>query len=211
MSTKSHKSSYLSEVNLKETNALLVSLSHLANDKNIPIIQPEGLAFLKQIILLKKARHILEIGTAIGYSSIAMASLDKHIKIDTIERNQTLYDEAKKHIASSPYKNQISLHFGDALELEFNTDKEYDLIFIDAAKAQNRVLFEKYEKYLHDEGVIIVDNLLFHDLVNGRPGSRNLRQLVRKIDDFNRYIVNRSDYSTTIYPIGDGMSLSIKR
>ncbi len=211
MSTKSRKDSYLSELNLKETNPLLVSLSHLATRENIPIIQPEGLAFLRQIIRLKAIRTILEIGTAIGYSTIAMASVHPAIRIDSIERNQTLYEKAKAHISDSPYAKQIQLYCADALDFAVAGERTYDLIFIDAAKAQNQKLFEKYEKHLRNDGVMIVDNLLFHDLVHDRPDSRNLRALVRKIDAFNRYLIAREDFDTTIYPIGDGMSLSIKR
>ncbi len=212
MSKKSPKEHYLSEVNLKETNPVLVSLSHLAEKRHIPIIQPEGLAFLKQVIQLRDIKKILEIGTAIGYSTIGMASVNDTIQINTIERNQTLFNEAREIIKNTSYNPQITMHLGDAVEEEFAFNTTFDLIFIDAAKAQNRKLFEKYERFLNPKGIIIVDNLLFHDMVSTQhTTSRNLRALTRKIDEFNRYIINREDYDTTIYPIGDGMSLSIKR
>ena len=207
----SHKNTYLSEVNLKETNPLLVSLSHLAQQQNIPIIHPEGLAFLRQLIRLKEIVSILEIGTAIGYSSMGMAMVDSNIKISTIERNEERYLFAKNQIENSPYKDQITLYKGDALTDDLGIEGPFDMIFIDAAKAQNRTLFERYESLLSKRGIIVVDNLLFHEIVGTKPASRNLRALIRKIDEFNHYIVKREDYHTYLYPIGDGMSLSIKR
>jgi predicted O-methyltransferase YrrM len=87
---------------------------------------------------------------------------------------------------------------------------EFDLIFIDAAKSQSIKFFEKYETLLTDKGVIVTDNLLFHDLFNQEVRDRNLRQLLRKIDTFNKYVVEKEGYNTYIYTLGDGMSLSIK-
>ena len=88
---------YLSNINVKETNEILVSLSTFASENNVPIITKEGIRFLNQIISISKSKRILEIGTAIGYSSINMA-LNNSVEIVTIERNEEMYSIANENI-----------------------------------------------------------------------------------------------------------------
>jgi len=201
---------YLSNKNKKETNELLVSLRRYANEHKVPIITFEGINFLNQIIRLKEAKRILEIGTAIAYSSINMVT-SNDCYVTTIERDEKMYKEALKNIKSAGLEDKINVIFNDALEVDETNLGEFDLIFIDAAKAQSIKFFEKYEKLLSSKGVIVTDNLVFHGLVIAEIKDRNLKQLVRKIDTFNDYVVSLEEYDTFIYPIGDGMSVSIKR
>ena len=201
---------YLSNINLKETNKQLVSLRAYAKEFKVPVITVEGINFLNQIIELRGVKSILEIGTAIGYSSINMA-LHNDCVITTIERDPKMVELASKNIEEAKLNNKIKVSFKDALEVDESTLGKFDLIFIDAAKAQSVKFFEKYENNLNDKGIIITDNLLFHDLVVAEIKDRNLKQLVRKIDTFNKYVVSKEGYNTYIYNVGDGMSLSIKR
>lgn len=201
---------YLENINIKETNAQLVSLRMYATKHKVPIITYEGICFLNQIIKLRQAKNVLEIGTAIGYSSINMA-LHNDVTITTIERSDEMFEIAKRNIEEAHLEDRIHQIFGDALEVEETTLGAFDLIFIDAAKSQSIKFFEKYKKLLTKKGVIVTDNLLFHDLVVADIKDRNLRQLVGKIDRFNKYIVEQPDFDTFIYHIGDGMSLSIKK
>ena len=201
---------YLQNINKKETNPKLVSLSTFAHSNKVPIITPEGIRFLTQVIKLRNVKRVLEIGTAIGYSSINMA-FNTGCNVVTIERDQKMYDLAIKNIKSMELEDKIEVVFGDALEVDETTLGLFDMIFIDAAKAQSIKFFEKYETLLTDTGVIVTDNLLFHGLVTETIKDRNLRQLVRKIDRFNKYVVEREEYDTFIYELGDGMSLSIKK
>ncbi len=201
---------YLNTINPKETEPSFVSLRRYAQTYNVPILTYEDILFLKQLIRLKHVKRILEIGTAIGYSATHMASVDESIHVTTIERDMTMIKKAQETFLNSPYKDQITLIEGDALEVSINPDLPYDLIFIDAAKAQSQRFFERFEPYLAQQGIIVTDNLLFHGyLVKAHP-SKRLLQLTKKIDAFNHYLMKRKDYDTVIYPIGDGMSVSIK-
>ena len=108
-------------------------------------------------------------------------------------------------------EDRINLIFKDALDISIN-DK-FDLIFIDAAKAQNIKFFEKFEYNLKSGGYIITDNLNFHGLVSMDVKdikSRNLRQLVRKINDYKRFLEKNSRYVTRFIDVGDGISVSRK-
>jgi len=201
---------YLQKVNLKETNKLLISLKEDAFKNNVPIITDEGINFINQIISLSNAKTILEIGTAIGYSAINMA-LKNDVLITTIERDEKMFTQASKNVKKALLEKQITLINQDALEIEDEEIKMFDLIFIDAAKAQSINFFNKFKNHLNSKGVIITDNLLFHDLIDKRADTRNLRQLLRKIDNFNQFIVAQEDFNTYLYQLGDGMSLSIKR
>lgn len=202
--------SYLKQINKKETNKLLVSLRAFAEEHKVPIITEEGIQFLIQVIKLRNIKSVLEIGTAIGYSSIAMA-YHTDVFVTSIERDETMYNQAKKNVSEAGLNHKIDIILKDALEVDETTLNQVDLIFIDAAKAQSIKFFEKYESLLSNKGIIITDNLLFHGLVNQEVRDRNLRQLLRKIDHFNHWVVEKEGYDTYIYEIGDGMSVSIKR
>lgn len=201
---------YLDNLNDLNLNEFDKSLRCYAKKNNVPIIQDDGLLLLKQVIMLKGVKNVLEIGTAIGYSSIQMAKLG--VFIDTIEINEEMYKLAIKNIKEANLDSQINVFLSDALEIDIAKLKTYDLIFIDAAKAQYINFFNKFKGLLNDKGVIYTDNLLFHGLVlEENIESRNLRQLVKKIRNYNEWLVGQEDFYTTIYNIGDGVAISIKK
>ena len=201
---------YLANINIKETNSLLVSLKMYALENNVPIITDEGINFINQIIKLSNIKNILEIGTAIGYSAISMA-LKNDVLITSIERDNKMYELAKNNVNNALLNDKIKLINEDALDIDASKIGMFDLIFIDAAKAQSINFFNKFKDYLNNGGVIVTDNLLFHNLIDQEAKTRNLRQLMRKIDNFNKFVVEQEDFDTYLYQIGDGMSLSIKR
>lgn len=206
--------SYFSKFNKFPNNKLIKDMRSYAEKEKVPIIQDEGLTFLLFLIKTKKVRNILEIGTAIGYSAINMAMQSPDINIDTIERNEEMYNQAIKNIKKAKMAERINVHFKDALEVDINEfNKKYDLIFIDAAKAQYIKFFTLYEPLLSDDGVIFTDNLLFHGLVNNseRIESKNLRNLVTKIENYNEWLANNEKYDTSFFSIGDGIAVSVKR
>lgn len=185
-------------------------LEEYALKNNVPIMQKDGIEFLINFIKENDIKNILEIGTAIGYSAIRMCLISKDIKVTTIERDNERYNEAVKNVKRFNLENQIDLIYGDALEVEI--DGSYDLIFIDAAKAQNIKFFNKYEPLLKKGRYIITDNLNFHGLVNSdEKMSRNLKQLVRKINDYILFLKENKNYETSFYEVGDGISISVKR
>jgi predicted O-methyltransferase YrrM len=202
---------YIQNINLKEQHPFLNSLRTYAKDHNVPVITEEGIRFLNQLIKIKQAISILEIGSAIAYSSIHMAINNPNVQITTIERNEEMIKLAKENIKQANLENRITLIEQDALLVDETSLGMFDIIFIDAAKSQSIKFFNKYKTVLKDKGLIITDNLLFHDLVVAEIKDRNLKQLVGKIDKFNQFVVREEEFDTTIYSIGDGMSVSIKK
>ncbi len=182
---------------------------------DVPIIQDQGLELMLQLLRIKQPATILEIGTAIGYSSLMMARHLPNTRIVSIERDETRYNEAVNYHQRSAIKDRVTLIKADALDIlnEEIPQGPFDVIFIDAAKAQYQRFFEKYETLLKEDGMIISDNLLFHGHIfdNNQKQSRNLKQLVRKINRYNDWLANHPDYDTLLLPIGDGVAISLKR
>lgn len=186
-------------------------LEEYAKENKIPIMQKDGILFLKDYIKKNNIKNILEIGSAIGYSAINMALVDSNIKIVTIEKDEERYNEALKNIKEFGLEKQIEIILGDALETEING--MFDLIFIDAAKAQYIKFFEKYKNNLNEKGVIVSDNLYFHGLTNDDViiRNKNLRQLVGKIKKYKEFLKNNNDFTTDFLEIGDGIAISYKK
>ena len=137
-----------------------------------------------------------------------MASIDKDIKITTIERDKDRYSLALKNISDFKLEEQIDAILDDALNVDLS-DK-YDLIFIDAAKGQYINFFEKFKTNLKNNGVIISDNLSFHGLVESDWSTltRNVRGLVRKIKNYKDFLDENKEFKTDYYDIGDGIGVS---
>ena len=181
-----------------------------AKIRNIPIMQKSGINFLTKYINENNVKNILEIGTAIGYSAIKMATCNDKVKVTTIERDNERYMTALKNIKDFNLEKRITLISGDALDINL-TDK-YDLIFIDAAKSQYIKFFEKFKHNLNDTGVIVTDNLSFHGLVKDSTNcSRNTKQLVKKIQNYIDFLKNNEEFDTEFISIGDGISITRKK
>lgn len=190
------------------------SIEKNALERNIPVMQREGILFLIEQLKSIHASSCLEIGSAVGYSSLMMVSNVEGLKIDTIELNEERYLEAVNNIKQYHYENDIEIFLDDALtfDCEKLKYKNYDCLFIDAAKAQYQKFFEKYVPYVKEDGIIIVDNLDFHGMIFDidHIKNRNTKQLVKKIKRFKDWIFNHDDYEVNYYPVGDGICV-IKR
>ncbi|TYS59166.1 O-methyltransferase [Sutcliffiella horikoshii] len=195
---------------------LVSNMEKLAEKENVPIMDLVGMETLLQLLRLSAPKRILEIGAAIGYSAIRMAQALPEATIVTIERDEHRYLQAKSHIEHAGLQDRIHLIFGDALEVLDQVKKEapFDFIFVDAAKGQYERFFTMYETLLNEMGIIITDNVLFrgmvaedHELIE----PKRIRNLVKKIDRYNRWLMEHPDYITTILPVGDGIAISKKR
>lgn len=187
------------------------SLKKKALNDNIPIMQDEGLDFLLDFIKNNNVKTILEIGTAVGYSAIKMACVDKNIRIVTVERDEERYKQAVENVKSMNLEDRIELIFEDAMNVQLH--EKFDLIFIDAAKGKNIEFFEKFKFNLSDVGYIITDNLNFHGYVEMELldiKSRNIRGLVRKIRNYINFLKDNKEFETKFYDFGDGISVSKK-
>ena len=209
-----NNNTYFNNLNHYNTNEYLNNMEEYAHKNNVPIIQKEGLDVLLAVIKLHNVKKILEIGCAIGYSSVCFCMQDEEIQVYTIERDQKMYDLATNNIKNLGLDKRINIIFKDALDVDENSlDKDFDLIFIDAAKSQYIKFFEKFSSNLKKGGIIFSDNLLFHGLIEEEKGneSKNLKQMLKKIRNFNDYLSNNQDYDTSFLKVGDGIAISKKK
>ena len=190
----------------------ILEMEQYAKDYNVPIIEKDSIAFIMKFIKVNNIKNILEIGSAIGYSSILMASASADVKVTTIERDQNRYMECLKNVKACDLDKRINVVCQDALDLNLS-GVSYDLIFIDAAKGQYTKFFEKYKYFLSENGVIISDNLKFHGHVGNKNKitSKNLKQLVGKLENYIEFLKTNEEFETKFYDVGDGLSVSIRK
>jgi predicted O-methyltransferase YrrM len=208
------KEDYLKKL-IKPRSDLFIEMELYAKDHHVPIMQLSGMESLIHLLSLQKPKSILELGTAIGYSSMRIASKLENTSIVTIERDKEKVVIANKFINRANLQKRIQVIEGDALEIsdDLFLDMHFDAIFIDAAKGQYKKFFEKYAPLLNDDGVIYCDNLLLNGLseLPMTEVPRRKRTMVRNQHQFTEWLLNHPDYDTAFLPVGDGMLISIKR
>ena len=192
----------------------LTAVKAYAKEHHVPIMEDPGIRELTQLLSQQQPRTILEIGSAIGFSAIKMASELPGCQIDTIERDDGRYEKAVEFIGQSGLGGQIRIFHADALQMEFSLlNRDYDAIFIDAAKGQYERFFEKYETLLSEQGVIYCDNMYMHGLADQEITDipRRKRTMIRNLKSFKEHMLNHPTYDTTLLPVGDGIMICKKR
>ena len=195
----------------------LEELNKKAVEEEIPVIRKSAQSLIRFILETHKPGTVLEIGAAVGFSSIFMATYGRSdIHIDTIENYEKRILAAKENIANSGFSDKITLHEGDAQEIieEFRSlGKLYDMIFVDAAKAQYIFYLPVVKDLLRPGGIMISDNVLFDgDIVQSRFAVRRRdRTIHARMREYLRVLSEDDDFVTTILPVGDGMTLSVKK
>ena len=187
---------------------LFEKMEEYAKENYVPIARKANIDFLKNIINEENLYDILELGSAIGYSAICMASANDKVKVTTIERDVSLYDEAVKNIREFNMENRINIILDDIFNVDIKG--KFDLIFIDAAKAQYIKFFEKVRPFLKENGIIISDNIELLDLQR-LTKSKKSKKLVEKMQDYKKYLIELEDYDTKFLNIGDGFAITRKK
>lgn len=185
----------------------------------IPALQDEGSDFICDYIKNHNVKNILEIGTAIATSSIRFAKLDKKNHVTTVEIDTERFSQAQKNVQDESLSERITLIFGDALsdevfeKIKKTAENGFDLIFIDAAKAQYINFFNKYSSLLSQNGVVITDNLSFHGMVEDLSLTHNYstKKLVKKIRKYIEFLKSNTEFETEFYKVGDGISVSKRK
>lgn len=201
-----HIIDYLNNIYIDED---FIEIRNYGIKNNVPIMKKESKEFLKTIISMSKPKNILEIGTAIGYSSLLFSKYS-NAKITTIEKSSKMADIANSNFKK--YNKEINLINMDAKKALSNLNQGFDFVFIDANKSQYEYYFNKSLKLLNENGLIVCDNILFRgEVTNDDIINRRHITMVKNLRKFLSHITNLDDYVTSIIPIGDGISLSTRR
>jgi caffeoyl-CoA O-methyltransferase len=190
---------------------LIKEMEEFAAEKKIPILDWKSAELLEQIVLMYRPKRVLEIGTAIAYSSIRIAKqLREKAILDTLEKSKNNIKLAKEYIKKAGLESRINLVEGDALLIMPKLEKKYDLIFLDADKQDYERLFFYSLMLLKKGGVLFVDNLLWHGYAATRTVPISYKNSTKIIRDFNKMFVSQTSLITSILPIGDGIGIGVK-
>lgn len=184
-----------------------------AKAAQIPIVRGETAAFLKTMTALRQPKEILEIGTAVGYSTLRMCeALPKGARITTIEREERLVREAKANFRQAGREADIRLLEGDAVDCLKVLTGPYDLIFLDAAKGQYLFFLPELLRLLPPGGVLISDNILQDgELIESRFAvPRRNRTIHARMREYLYELKHNETLVTSLLPLGDGVSVSVK-
>ncbi len=181
-----------------------------ALERGIPVADEETLHFLLVTLAAIRPQRILEIGTAVGLSAVAMLQACPTARLTTMELEEERYQEAKENFAHFGVTDRINALLGDAGEILSMMDGEFDFVFLDGPKAQ-------YEKYLFDikrllkkGGVLFADDVLLYGWVSGEePTPPKRRSIVEKIRGYLDTVTKDKDFTTSVLNVGEGVALSV--
>ena len=191
---------------------VLDEIEREALDSYVPIIRKEMQSFLKLLLAMNRPKRILEVGTAVGFSSILMAEYaPKDCKIVTIENYEKRIPIARANFVRAGKEKQIALLEGDAADVLKTLNEPFDLIFMDAAKGQYKLFYDMIIDKLRVDGLLISDNILYKGMVaHDDFVIRRKKTIVKRMRNYLDYICNCDYLSTSLIPIGDGVALSYK-
>lgn len=180
--------------------------------KGLPILREPAACFINILVKSLHVKRVLEIGTSIGYSTMVLLyAMGYQGEVTTIEMDEELINYAKKYLKNANLWDRVTLFQGDAGEILQHMEGQFDLIFMDGPKAQYINYLPYCIKLLRIGGLLICDDVLFYGMVaNNSLIKRKKLTIVKRMRDFLKTITNHDQLDTTIIPIGDGISMSIK-
>lgn len=197
----------------RDNSPILEEMAKYAEKMDVPIIRKEVEGFIRVLLEMKKPKKVLELGTAIGYSAILMSECIQDGTIVTIENYEKRIPVARENIKKAGKENIITLIEGDALSILPKLEPSFDFVFMDAAKAQYINFLPHVMRLLDNQGILLADNVLQEgDIIESRYAvTRRDRTIHGRMREFLYQIKHMENLTTAIIPIGDGMSLSIKK
>ena len=195
-------------------SAVIEAIEQEALRDRVPIIRKEMQSFLKVLLMIKRPMRILEVGAAVGFSSILMSEyMPEGGHITTIENYDKRIPIARANFKRAGKEEQIDLIEGDALEVMHGLEGPYDLIFVDAAKGQYIHYLPEVMRLLGTDGVLVSDNVLQEgDIIESRFAvERRNRTIHSRMREYLYELKHHDQLQTSIIPLGDGVALSVKR
>lgn len=204
---------YIRSLEVPES-AVIEAIEQEALRDRVPIIRKEMQSFLKVLLMIKRPMRILEVGAAVGFSSILMSEyMPEGGHITTIENYDKRIPIARANFKRAGKEEQIDLIEGDALEVMHGLEGPYDLIFVDAAKGQYIHYLPEVMRLLGTDGVLVSDNVLQEvDIIESRFAvERRNRTIHSRMREYLYELKHHDQLQTSIIPLGDGVALSVKR
>ena len=198
----------------KSNGPLLDEMEAYAKENRVPIIRKEVESFLRVLLEMQHPTHILELGTAIGYSAILMGGcIDENSRITTIENYEKRIPIARENIKNAGMEDKITVVQGDALEeMKKMPAARVDFIFMDSPKAQYVHYLKEAVRLMKKGAVLVADNVFQEgDLIESRYiVTRRDRTIHSRMREYLKMIKEEEQLVTTIVPMGDGLTVSVK-
>ena len=210
--TYDYMEQYLREL-IGSNVGILHELEKYSIENRIPIVQKETAKFLELMITMNRPKRILELGTAIGYSSILMNLSSGGLnEITTIERDEKMIELATANIEKYGMQSKITILKGECLEILENLKGEYDMIFMDAGKAHYNHFLPHCLRLLKKDGVLIADNVLFRGMVASKELATHRKiTIIKRMKSYLELVSNDDDLITSVIPMGDGISVTVRK
>lgn len=205
--------SYINSLSTEDT-PFLTELEKWALKERVPIIRKETQSFLKMLLAMKQPEHILEIGTAVGFSSLMMSEcVSENCTITTIENYEKRIPIARENFVLAGKDHQITLLEGDAMEVLKGLTGPYDFVFLDAAKAQYIYYLPELLRIMPEGAVLVSDNVLQDgNIVESRFAvERRDRTIHARMREYLYELTHRDDLVTSVLPLGDGVTVSVRK
>ena len=191
----------------KPNEGYLAELADFAHRENIPIIQHEVVAYFRFLMQTLQPKNILEIGTAIGFSTLLMAENAPGAKITTLDRNPEMIAFAKDNFAKYDTRHQITLVEGDAVDTLSSIEGEFDFVFMDSAKSKYIVFLPEVLEHLKVGGVVVFDDVfqggdIVKPIEEVRRGQRTIYRGLQRLFDAT---LDNPDLTATLVPLSDGL------
>ena len=188
----------------------LQKIKEKALEDHIPILMDETLDAIKKYLKNKSIKSILEIGTAVGYSTICFSELiEENGKIDTIEIDEQRYSIAKENFKKAEVENKINVYLGNAVDILPTLNKKYDIIFIDAAKGKYPIFLREAIRLSKPGTIILADNILYKGYVLGNYNKHKQRTAVTHLREYLKEVQENENLQTEILEVGDGLAVSV--
>ena len=189
----------------------LDEIEQFARERYIPVMLDDTRELLYNTVKARQPRRILEIGTAIGYSGIIMLSAC-NATLNTVEMDENNANMARENFAMFGVADRVNLFVGDAREIIGYLSGSYDFIFLDGPKGQYKAFLPFLTDLLEVNGTLVCDNALYKGLVEHVPDNPRHKHITvaRNMRAFLDEITTSDRYSTTLYRVGDGVTVSTK-
>lgn len=199
---------------MTHNDEFLLEMEKYAAENSVPIVEPETARLLSVLCRITKPRKILEVGCAIGYSSILMArATDNDCKIATLECNEDMVSTARENIKNAGYAGKISVIEADAKDYlaYIDDDEVFDVIFLDGPKAHYIYMLDECVRLLKKGGIIISDNVLYKGMTaDDNHVVRRKITIVKRLRKYIDMLMEHSELETSLLPLGDGVTVSVK-
>ena len=210
--TFEYMESYIREL-ISDREGTLKEIEDFARENGVPIVQKETAKFLEFMVSMKKPLRILELGTAIGFSSILMYEASgTEPEIVTIERDSRMIELAKVNLKKFNLEDKIKIKEGDCLEILEQLEEPFDLIFMDAGKGHYNHFLPHCLRLLKEDGIIIADNVLFRGMVaTDELVKRRKITIVKRMRTYLEMVSKDESLITSVIPMGDGIAVTKRR